>query len=64
MFYRAFTLLGPEEVVLNPTPLDRVFKHLQRDPASVTAMKRVRRFSCIFYLIPRKCFSTGFLHTN
>ena len=40
MFYHALTYAGSGGSCLNTRPLEQVFKHRQRDPASVNAMKQ------------------------
>ena len=41
MFFHALTIAGSRGKCLNTRPIDRVLKHLPRDPASVNAMKQI-----------------------
>ena len=47
MFFNALTFAGSQGSCLNTRPLDRVFKHSPRDPASVNAMKQ----TCVIVIL-------------
>ena len=47
MVFHALTFAGSPGSCLNTRPLGRVFKHRQRDPASVNAMKQ----TCVIIIL-------------
>ena len=47
MFFHALTIAGSRGCCLNMRPIDRVFKHLPRDPTSVNAMKQ----TCVIVIL-------------
>ena len=47
MFFHALTFAGSRGSCLNTRPVDRVFKHRPRDPASVNAMKQ----TCVIVIL-------------
>ena len=52
MFFHALTFAGSRVSCLNTRPIGIVFKHLQKDPTSVNAMKQTYVIVILAYILP------------